>query len=217
MLRSPRYLTGLLIFSVCYALLGVFNTLLPQLVQRVLGVAFEQAGQLQAAGLSASLVVFGAMLLVVRKRPHATKFYVTAFLLLACFGWHFARLDPAVPAWTGVVPWIAAFGAFVILAMATTALHSFKDLQLDNVLFAHAQQFKNMLGQFGLALGAGAANILLQERGAMHAGRLAELAVAPPAVISQQASLLASADLFWVLTWIGVAGAIALASQRRFD
>jgi DHA2 family multidrug resistance protein len=217
MLRSRRYLTGLLIFSLCYALLGVFNTLLPQLVQRVLGVAFEQAGQLQAAGMSASLAVFVGMLLVVRKHPHATKFYVTAFLLLACFGWHFAGLDPTAPAWTSVVPWLAAFGAFVILAMATTALHAFKDLQSDNVLFSNAQQFKNMLGQFGLALGAGGAGILLQERGAMHAGRLAEIAVAPPAVVAQQSSLLASIDLFWVLMWIGVAGAVALATQRRFD
>jgi hypothetical protein len=217
MLRSRRYLTGLLIFTLCYVLLGVVNTLLPQLVQRVLGVAFEQAGQLQAAGMAASPLAFAAMLLVVRKRPHATKFYVTAFLLLAAFGWHFARLDPAAPAWTSVVPWLAPFGAFVILAMATTALHAFKDLQFDNVLFAHAQQFKNMLGQFGLALGAGGASVLLQERGALHASRLAEAAASAPAAITQQASLLASVDLFWVLAWIGVASAVVLATQRRFD
>jgi hypothetical protein len=116
-----------------------------------------------------------------------------------------------------VVPWLAPFGAFVILAMATTALHAFKDLQFDNVLFAHAQQFKNMLGQFGLALGAGGASVLLQERGALHASRLAEAAASAPAAITQQASLLASVDLFWVLAWIGVASAVVLATQRRFD
>jgi hypothetical protein len=101
--------------------------------------------------------------------------------------------------------------------MATTALHSFKDLQHDNVLFSHAQQFKNMLGQVGLALGAGSAGIVLQERGALHAARLAERASAPAAELVRQGNLLASVDVFWALAWVGVAGAVALSMQRRFD
>jgi hypothetical protein len=36
-------------------------------------------------------------------------------------------------------------------------------------------------------------------------------------VLAQQGSLLASIDAFWALAWIGVAGAVALAMQRRFD
>lgn len=217
MLRSGRYLTGLAVFALCYALLGAFNAVVPQLVQRVLGVAFEQAGAIQSLGLSAALPAFVIMLLVVRKRPHATKFYVSAFLLLCAFGWHFSHLDPAVPAWTGIAPWIGLFGAFVTLGMATTALHAFKDLQHDNVLFSHAQQLKNMLGQVGLGLGAGCSAVFLQERTAMHAARLAEAASAPAAVQSQQAGLLGSLDLFWVMALIGIAGAVMLAMQRRFD
>jgi MFS family permease len=217
MLHSRRYVTGLLIFSLCYMLLGTFNTLMPFLVQRVLGVAFEQAGQLQTAGMSACVGTFVVLLLIVRKRPHASKFYVAAFLLLAAFGWHFSGLDPAVPAWRGVAPWLGLFSSFVIWGMATTALHSFKDLQHDNVLFSHAQQFKNMLGQVGLALGAGSAGIVLQERGALHAARLAERASAPAAELLRQGNLLASIDVFWALAWIGVAGAVALSMQRRFD
>jgi hypothetical protein len=157
------------------------------------------------------------MLLLVKKRPHPTKFYVTAFVLLAAFGWHFAHLDPAAPAWRGVAPWIGLFGAFVVPGMAITALHSFKDLQHDNVLFSNAQQLKNMLGQFGLALGSGCAAILLQQRGALHGARLAENAAAAPAVLAQQGALLAGIDAFWALVWIGVAGAAVLAFQRRFD
>jgi MFS family permease len=217
MMRSRRYLTGLTIFTLCYALLGAFNGLMPQLVQRALGVAYEQAGELQSAGLSAAVPAFVVLLLVVRKRPHATKFYVTAFLLLAAFGRHFTNLDPAAPAWSSVAPWLGLFGAFVIVGMATTALHSFKDLQHDNVLFSNAQQFKNMLGQAGLALGSGCAAVLLQERGAAHGARLAESAAAAPAVVAQQGGLLAGLDVFWAFAWIGVAGAIALALQRRFD
>ncbi len=216
MLRSRRYLTGLAIFSVCYGLLGTFNGLMPHLVQRVLGVAYRQAGELQSAGLSAAVPTFVVMLLLVKRRPHPTKFYVTAFMLLAAFGWHFAHLDPATPAWRGVAPWIGLFGAFVVPGMAVTALHSFKDLQHDNVLFSNAQQLKNMLGQFGLALGSGCAAILLQQRGALHGARLAENAAAAPAILAQQGALLAGIDAFWALVWIGVAGAAVLAFQRRF-
>lgn len=217
MLRSRRFVTGLLVFSLCYALLGAFNTVLPQLVQRVLGVPLASAGTLQAVGLAAALPVFAVMLLIVRTHPHATKFHVTAFLLLCAFGWHFAHFDPAAPAWSGIVPWLGLFGAFVILGMATTALHSFKDLQGDNVLFSHAQQLKNMLGQVGIALGAGGASVLMQERTAVHAARLAEVASATFAVQSQQAGLLGSLDLFWMMAWIGFAGAVVLAMQRSFD
>jgi MFS family permease len=217
MLRSGRFLTGLGVFTVCYAVLGAFNVLLPQLLQKTLGVAFEAAGAVQGAGLSAALPAFVLMLLVVRRAPHATKFYVSAFLLLAAFGWHFARLDPSVPVWSGVAPWVGLFGAFVVPGMATTALHAFKDLQHDNVLFAHAQQLKNMLGQVGLALGAGVTAVLLQGRTALHGTRLAEVASAPAAVHAQQAGLLGSIDLFWGIAAIGLGGAFVLALQRRFD
>jgi MFS family permease len=217
MLRSGRYLTGMLIFGLAYALLGMFNTLMPQLVQRTLGIGLEQAGMLQSAGMALSAPTFIVILLVARKRPHATKFYVTGFLLLAAFGWHFSRLDPAAPAWRSVAPWIGLFGGFVSLAMATTALHSFKDVQHDNVLMAHAQQLKNMLGQVWSVLGAGIAAILLQQRSALHAERLAEHAAAAAPVLAGQVSLLASLDVFRALAWIGVAGALALAFQKRFD
>lgn len=217
MLKNSRYLTGLAIFTFCYTALGVFNAVLPQLVQRVLGVAIVQAGQLQSAGMALALPVFACALAVIRKRPHATKFYVTGFLSLAAFGWRFAHLDPAVPAWTGVAPWIGLFGVFVFVSMATTALHSFKDFQQDNVLFAHAQQFKNMLGQVGIALGAGVGTVLLQERGALHGARLAEQAAAGPALLAQQGSLLAGLDVFLALACCGVAGAVLLSMQRRFD
>jgi DHA2 family multidrug resistance protein len=221
MLHSARYLTGLAIFTGCYVLLGLFFTLLPQLVQRVLGIAIEQAGQLQGAGLALAMPAGAVMLLVVRRNPGASKFYVTGFLALALFGWHFSRFDPAAAPWTSIAPWLGLFGSFVILCMATTALHSFKDLQQNNVLFANAQQFKNMLGQVGLALGAGGGTVLLQQRGALHGARLAEnaadVASAGAALLAQQGTLLAGIDVFLLLAWLGVLGAVVLGMMRRFD
>jgi len=218
--RSPRYRLGLVIFSVCYAMLGMVNTLLPQVVQKGLGVGLEQAGELQGIGLLATIIAFIVMLELVKRRPHPTKFFVTGFLMLALLGWRFATLDPRAYAWDAVIFWLGLFGAFLTLGMATTAIHSFKELQADNVVFSNAQQLKNMLGQAGLALGVGMTNIGLQERTALHASRLAEKAaplIDGGAELARQAGLLAGQDLFWIVMWVGLAGAALLALQRRFD
>lgn len=219
-LASARYRLGLVIFAVCYAVLGMVNTLLPQVVQKGLGVGLEQAGVLQGIGLLSTCVVFVVMLQMVKRNPHPTRFFVTGFLMLAALGWRFATLDPRADAWDTVMLWLGLFGGFLTLGMATAAIHSFKDLQADNVIFAHAQQLKNMLGQVGLALGVGVTNIALQDRTALHASRLAEKAGAlgdGGAALARQAGLLADQDLFWVVMWVGLVGAVLLAMQRRFD
>lgn len=219
-LASARYRLGLVIFAVCYAVLGAVNTLLPQVVQKGLGVGLEQAGVLQGVGLLSTFVVFIVMLQMVKRNPHPTRFFVTGFLMLALLGWRFATLDPRADAWDAVMLWMGLFGGFLTLGMATAAIHSFKDLQLDNVVFSHAQQLKNMLGQVGLALGVGLANIGLQERTALHASRLGEHASGPAgngAELLRQAGLLAGQDLFWIVMWIGLAGAVLLALQRRLQ
>lgn len=219
-LASARYRLGLVIFAACYALLGMVNTLLPQAVQKGLGVGLEQAGVLQGVGLLSTFVVFALMLLMVKRNPHPTRFFVTGFLMLALLGWRFATLDPRADAWDTVMPWLGLFGGFLTLGMATAAIHSFKDLQADNVVFSHAQQLKNMLGQVGLALGVGVTNIGLQERTALHASRLVEkIGVLGDggAEMARQAGLLAGQDLFWIVMWVGLVGAVLLAMQRRFD
>lgn len=216
-LASPRYRLGLVIYGVCYAALGMVNTLLPQLVQKGLGVGLQQAGELQGMGLLATVIVFVVMLELVKRNPHPTKFYVTGFLMLALLGWRFATLDPRAYAWDTLLFWFGLFGGFLTLGMATTAIHAFKDLQMDNVVFSHAQQLKNMLGQAGLALGVGMTNIGLQERTALHLSRLGEKALDGGAELARQAALLAGQDLFWIVMWIGVAGAVLLTLQRRFD
>lgn len=219
-LASARYRLGLVIFAVCYAVLGIVNTLLPQVVQKGLGVGLEQAGVLQGVGLLSTFVVFIVMLQMVKRNPHPTRFFVTGFLMLAALGWRFATLDPRADAWDTVMLWMGLFGGFLTLGMATAAIHSFKDLQADNVVFSHAQQLKNMLGQVGLALGVGVANIGLQERTALHASRLGEHAARLAdhgAELARQAGLLAGQDLFWIVMWIGVVGALLLAMQRRLQ
>jgi len=219
-LGSARYRLGLVIFAVCYGVLGMVNTLLPQAVQKGMGVGLEQAGRLQGVGLLSTFLVFVVMLQMVKRNPHPTRFFVTGFLMLAALGWRFATLDPRADAWDTVMVWMGLFGGFLTLGMATAAIHSFKDLQADNVVFSHAQQLKNMLGQVGLALGVGVTNIGLQERTALHASRLGEHArtlADHGAELARQAALLASQDLFWIVMWIGLGGAVLLALQKRLQ
>lgn len=219
-LSSARYRLGLVIFAVCYGVLGMVNTLLPQLIQKGFGVGLEQAGQLQGVGLLATFVIFVVLLQMVKRNPHPTRFFVTAFLMLALLGWRFATLDPRAYAWESVTFWLGLFGGFLTLGMATAAIHSFKDLQADNVVFSHAQQLKNMLGQVGLALGVGVTNVGLQERTALHASRLGEHAqplADHGAELMRQAGFLAGQDLFWIVMWIGLVGAVLLGLQKRLQ
>jgi hypothetical protein len=83
-----------------------------------------------------------------------------------------ARLNGEAGLWTDVWPGIAVFGAFITPVMVTTALHSFMDLQGDEMAFANGQQLKNMLSQFGIAMGVAGASLGLQWRSSVHLAAL---------------------------------------------
>jgi hypothetical protein len=147
--------------------------------------------------------------------------------------------------WTDFVPALACYGIFIMLVLATTAMHTFREVQHHETVFSHAQQVKNMLGQVGSSLGIAIATASLQARTAMHYaalnGRfvagdpayadalhattqaLAQHGAANPAAIAgaslaqtlaQQATLLAGLDYFWVIGFVGMAGAVVMLLQR---
>ncbi|TFW04795.1 MFS transporter [Oxalobacteraceae bacterium OM1] len=241
-LLNARYGAGLLIFLLCYVVLGTTNTMLPLFVQRGLGVAWEVAGAAQGAGLSSAMAAFVLLLTIVKRRPAARKFYVTAFAALAVCGLLLSDLSSAANVWTDVVPALACLGAFLILALATTALHAFRDLQHDEAAFFNGQQLKNMLSQFGLGLGVALANVGFQARATHHYAVLAEriaeggtafgtqldqlaTALGTPQLamvqiaqqVTQQATLVASVEVFWLLMWFGVLGVAVMGLQRVFE
>lgn len=102
-----------------------------------------------------------------------------------------AHLNSAANLWTDVWPGVALFGAFITPVMVTTALHSFMDLQGDEVAFANGQQLKNMLSQFGVAMGVAVAALGLQWRNSEHATALLRHAGSGDAVFGQMAAQLA--------------------------
>jgi MFS family permease len=167
-LMNPRYLTGMGVFTVGYMVLGANNYMLPVLMQGGLGFPWEVIGQVQTAGLIIAAPTFAIMAMVLMKNQSAKKFYITGFTLLTISSLLMTRLNGEAGLWTDVWPAIAIFGAFITPVMVTTALHSFMDLQGDEVAFANGQQLKNMLSQFGVAMGAAGAALGLQWRNTEH-------------------------------------------------
>lgn len=171
-LAQRRYLSGLAVFFCCYVVLGANGYMLPMLMQRGLGFPWEVVGNVQAAGLIMTLPVFWLIALIVPKRPAPKKFYLAGFGALALSAWQLTQVTPDAGLWTDLLLPIAAFGLFIILVMSTTALHTFSDLQGDNMAFNHGQQLKNMLSQLGIALGVSAAALGTQWRTSVHAAVL---------------------------------------------
>lgn len=219
-LLQPRYLAGLALFAFCYVILGANNTMLPALLQRALGAPLIAIGAVQTAGLLSAVLAFVVMLAVLRKYPAPRKFYVVGFAFLTWFALQLLRRNTGAELLSDVVPAIACFGVFLILVLATTAIHTFTGLQTDAIGFNHGQMIKNMMSQVGIALGMAGATLSLHWRIAEHATVLArrfangdtvftalrdqlasqggaQMATAQLGqMVSQQAVLLASVDIF---------------------
>jgi hypothetical protein len=156
-----------------------------------------------------------------------------------------SSLSPQADLWTDFVPALACYGVFVMLVLATTAMHTFREVQHHETVFSHAQQLKNMLAQFGSSLGIALATAGLQGRMAAHytalngrfvagdqaygqalqamAGSFAQHGAAQPGAMAsasltqalgQQATLLAALDYFWLVGFVGLAGAVVMVIQR---
>jgi hypothetical protein len=173
-LMTPRYLSGIGVFTLGYIVLGANNYMLPVLMQGALGFSWHVVGQVQSAGLLVAAPVFCVQAFFLKRNPAAKRFYVTGFamLMLSCL-W-LTRLNGEASLWGDVWPGIALFGAFITPVMVTTALHTFMDLQGDEVAFWNGQQLKNMLSQFGVGMGAAGAALGLQWRNSEHLAVLVE-------------------------------------------
>lgn len=173
-LLQARYLFGLAVFTLCYMVLGAMNTMLPVLVQRTLGSPWQEAGKVQALGLLAALPAFVVMARLLPRFPAPRKFYIAGFGALCISAWRLSMLNADAGLWTDILPAIALYGVFIVLVMATTAIHAFRDLQHSVAISSSAQQVKNMLSQFGVGLGIAIATASFQWRLAGHYTALGE-------------------------------------------
>lgn len=171
-LKQPRYVIGVGLFTLCYVLLGANNYMLPVLMQRTLGFSWQTVGYFQTLGLLSALAGWFVMAWMLPKWPGAKKFFVVGFLALTGFGWQLSSLNGQADLWSDILPALALNGVFLMLVMATTAMQTFRDVQHNDTVLSNAQQLKNMVAQFGMALGIALATIVLQWRTTEHYGVL---------------------------------------------
>lgn len=239
-LLHTRYLAGLGLFAFCYVILGANNTMLPVLLQRAIGAPWVAVGEIQTLGLLSSLIAFVAMILILKKSPSPRKFYVVGFAALFYFAWQLSRVNLNADLVRDVLPAIAAFGVFLILVLATTAIHTFTELQKHAVGFNHGQMIKNMMSQFGIALGIAGSTVGMQWRVSEHYNVLTERFSNGDAIfsalrdqlsvqfgpqqamaqlgqqLSQQATFLAGLDYFSLLMILAAISAVVMMAQRTF-
>lgn len=167
-LQHPRYLVGVGLFTLCYVLLGANNYVLPVLMQRTMGFTWHTVGWVQSLGLASTLLAWAGMAWLMPRAPEPRKFFVVGFLGLAAFGFQLSRLTAEASLWADVIPALMCNGVFLMCVMATTAMQTFKDVQHQESVLSHAQQLKNMVAQFGTALGVSASTLTLQWRATEH-------------------------------------------------
>ncbi|WP_421852835.1 MFS transporter [Marinomonas sp.] len=165
---SPLYRKGVLLFFVCYLIMGSNGYLIPQILSKGLGLGWGTIGNWYALGQAFSVVALTLVMLVFPKKPHGKKFYVFGFLLLALYGFLMTRLSPNTSVQTYIVPALCVFMFFTVAVQGTVAAKAFNELQHDETVFSHAQQVKNMLSQLSMALGISLASIGLQWRSTVH-------------------------------------------------
>ncbi len=167
-MMHQRYLAGLALFLFAYLMLGANNYVIPVMLQRTLGYSWETVGHFQAIGALAAVVTFTVVTRVLPKNAAPRKFWIVGFLALSTYGWMLTQVDPAANPWLHILPALACYNVFLLTVLPITAMHAFRQMESDEALFSNSQQVKNMMGQFGIALGISGATLGQQWRTTVH-------------------------------------------------
>lgn len=143
------------------------------LLQRGLSVPQESAGLFLAAGALGGVLTFIVLARLLPRWRGPGRYYFAGFSALWLLGSLLSRLSESAHPLHDVVPALMFNNAFVILVLATTALHTFGEVQDDEAVFSCANQVKNMLSQFATAGGVAIATLVMQWRSSHHYDHLA--------------------------------------------
>jgi cell division protein FtsW (lipid II flippase) len=127
---------------------------------------------LESMGLAACLVTWLVMSWLVPRSPSLGKYLATGLACLLAFGWFMSRLAPDADPYTHVLPLLVLNGCFIMLGLATAAIHTFKGLAGEDRLFAHGYQLKVIVAQLAMALGTSLATLVTQWRNTVQYERV---------------------------------------------
>ena len=241
-LMHPRYLFGLGVFAFAYLMLGANNSVVPALLQGTMGFAWEAVGHIEALGLAMAIVTWIAMSRLLPRYPSPRKFLLVGFAALAGFGVCLARITTDANPWIDVLPALALNSIFLLTVLPVTAMQTFREIEQEESVFSHAQQFKNMMAQAAIAAGITLATVGQQWRTAMHYTALSEhLSAANPVfqqtldtlqramggdanaavarlgqMLAQQAAMLGHIDHFLAVAALGLVAMAVIGVQRVF-
>lgn len=209
-LGGRRYLTGLGFYATYSFVAGLWNYLIPIVLQLGLGFSFETTGMVTtltgAAGMVAAIlyVLYGARL------PGSRRWLALGYGMLAAAAWMLATRLSTDVSMARVVPALLLQSAALPFSLVIVAKLTFLDTPLDD--FSHTYQFKNIVRQVASAAGTGTAAQCLQYGEAMArthlvarvdvfgmAPRSQEALVSLSQQIDQQAVLLAGANLLAIV------------------
>lgn len=225
-LGGRRYQTGVLFYATYAVFGGLWNYLIPNLLQLGLGFTFETSGRVLTlteafgVGMSILFVWYGM------KLPGTRRYLALGYLMIAASAWLFATRIETDLSMARILPVLLLQAASVPFTLLMVARLSFLDTSLED--FPHAYQFKNIVRQLAAALGTGLGAQGLQFGEAVARTHLVDrvdpfrLGGVPSSTvlatlsqqIDQQATLVASANLLAIVGCGCLLVAIFAAWQR---
>jgi len=159
-LGGSRYLTGLGFYATYSFVAGLWNYLIPIVLQLGLGFSFETTGMMTTLTGAAGVVAGILYVLLGARLPGSRRWLALGYVMLAGAAWMLATRLTTDLSLGRVVPALLLQSLALPFSLIVVARLTFLDTPLDD--FSHTYQFKNIVRQVASAAGTGAAAQCLQ-------------------------------------------------------
>jgi MFS family permease len=227
-LLGRRYLVGILFYAIYYFLNGLWNYLIPTLLQSGFGFGFQVTGEVLTWASTLSLLAMLCFSTIAPKVFGRRRYIALGYVMFAAALLLLSLRTMSGASMAVILPALFLQGLTVPFVMAQVAGMTFAEFAEDD--FQHAYAFKNIVRQIATASGTGAASLWLQYGEAIARTRLVarmtlfdmggmpspnELAQMG-SMLETQATLVASANLLsWLAIFCGAVAAAALVIRWR--
>ena len=206
-LGNSSYLLGLFFYFWYYFLNSANSYVFPIFVEKSLGYSFISAGTLLSTAALFGLAVLTIYLLYFFKYKSKRPFMVFALIAMSMYGFCMSML-PADVNFTHITVLTMMRSMCNVLLVTPLAGVTFSELNED--IFAHGYQTKNILRQLSTTLAVSVSAVFLDARDSRHMMHLADASnqlTAVSAEIHHYALALACADFF---RWQGICATVIL-------
>ncbi|WP_137928406.1 MFS transporter [Cupriavidus sp. 2SB] len=159
-LGGKRYLVGLAFFAIYSFTAGLWNYLMPILMQLGLGFPFETTGMITTISSAFGMVAAVLFVLYGGKLPGTRRYLALGYVMIAVAAWLLATRIMSDLSMDRMLQALVLQSVAVPFALVLVAKLSFMETSLDD--FSHTYQFKNIVRQVASAAGTGTAAQCLQ-------------------------------------------------------